>query len=339
MRGTRLIGYEKSYRGTIDSAQLSQDFQNIYDDLAEAYLRNKYNASRLKMYNEVRYYQDQQYCVKIGLVSSQLTTTNTNYAAAGGKMMYWSAYDSNHIQSNSNLHDQLTGSITLPWAHSWTKLPIVTNEYGDRKVSSLASIETSIDGGTTWSNVSSDNPVYRCLDGNPGTVWLVEYTTGSAPSTYMLRVSLPHSTNPAISSIYTAPFPDYGTTITNIRYLSRANSWTQVEDFASSNTKARYHFTPVDYNNQVELTYVSSTYSIRPSITESRLATDDRPVVIEIYEDAGLSTLLYSNLVHGHTYSGSIATSGAISTVYLKLTLRKVNSTTPVFNDITLRYN
>ena len=87
------------------------------------------------------------------------------------------------------------------------------------------------------------------------------------------------------------------------------------------------------------LTYAYLNYEINPSVSESNLSDGDRPVIIEIYEDSSLTTRVYSNLVYAHPYTGSIALNTTSNHVWCRITLKKINNSTPVIKELTVKYN
>lgn len=387
MRGIRLRGYEIPFRGELESEKITTKFAETSGDLNEAFRRSQHINDVRRSDAEAQDYQNQQFTTMLNLVNDTLVAASGHYADASGTLLYWTAYDQVPVVSNSSRQDLLTGDVTLPWSRSITKLSLVQDEYGDYVASNAVGITYSEEAEAAESKDHEDS-IYKAVDNNPATRWLKTYTGTMAYVTIV--VALPASTNPAVNSIYVAPFPDHGPTITNVRYLSRAGAWTQVPNFAETDRKRRYHFTPANYSDQVEvtmtptvlqdsdgnqvrvfglqnmdvtlidyvsssdivvrldaaaglpinsITYVSSTYSISPTVNEDNIDTADKPVLIELYEDAALATLVYSSTVHGHPYNGAIALSSPRQTLWAKFTLRKINSTTPVVRNITVRYS
>jgi len=386
LRGISFIGYEKEFRGAIDSEDLNNDFKAIYNDLAESYRRLQYINGKLTEYASDVSYQNQQLDNRLNELEDALIAASGHYATAGGNLMYWSAYSDSELASNTSRHNMTTGDITLPWTRSWTKIPLISNAYGDYEPSTAVSIAYD-DGVEVYKNKPDD--MYDMVDNNPETNWVHTYDTTGAPASVTVRIELPSSTNPAIDSVYAAPFPEGGPTITNIRYLTSAGSWTQISNFSSTDRRRRWHFSPVDYNNQVDITitpadlldsagnsvkvfglqdvdvslieYVSSSdfiiklsaapgdtisaityvyleYTISPSIREANIDDTDRPVILRIYEDAALTTRVYSNLIYAHPYTGSISLGTPSNSIWAKVNLQSINSTTPVVRSITVRY-
>jgi len=231
--------------------------------------------------------------------------------------------------------------------------------------------------------------IYDSVDLNPETNWVQTYPVVSSPDSVTVIVELPPPTNPSINTIYVAPFPEGGPTISNIRYLTSDGSWTQVPNFTAHSGRRRHHFTTSAYNNQVEvtvrpgtlqsnggqvrifglnnidvglieyvsesffivrldaadgttitnLTHVELDYSISPTPNEEGISDASRPVVLQVYEDSGLTALVYSNLVSAHAFNGSIALGTPGASLWAKVTMRKINSTTPVVRALTMRYN
>ena len=81
-----------------------------------------------------------------------------------------------------------------------------------------------------------------------------------------------------------------------------------------------------------KITSVDLDYNITPSVNESI----DHPVVVEIYEESALTTRCYSSLSDGHPFEGSISLSTPSASLYVKVTLDKINNTTPVIKGITV---
>jgi len=386
MRGLRLTNYEIGFRDPIESEKLNNTFSSIAEDLSEAFHRSQYIGNTLSEYISDRMYQQQQIDANNSALNALLTTAIATYAAAGGNHLYWSAYTNSGVSNSDSMHDVTCGNVTLSWSRSWTKLPLVLNDYNIYVPDT--SIKAYYDDGTEVEKLQPDD-IYDCIDNNPQTAWVKNYLVGVAPASVTVRLDIPASHNPAISSIYVAPFPNGGPTITSIEYITYAGTWVSISGFTSTNSRRRYHFSPVDYAGQIRfvmapallndtngnpsaifgmqdidislieysnsssfvvrldsapgntisnITYVDSTYTISPSVTETAINEYDRPVVIEIFEDSNLTTRVYSNLINGHPFSGSLSLATPSSSVWVKYTLRKINSTTPVVRDITVRY-
>lgn len=385
MRGISFREYEKSFRQAIESDDLNNNFRDIYNDLAEAYRRGQYINNRLREYSSDLSYQNQMLNSRVSELNDALIAASGSYGTAGINVMYWSAYNNDGVQSNNSRHDLNTGQVTLPWSRSYTKIPLMVNDYGDYEADSIVRINYCND------YYDKPNDLYDMVDNNPETNWIKAYPETSAPGSITIRVEMPASTNPAINSIYIAPFPDGGPKVDGLRYLNTAGSWVTVPGFTETNVRTRYYFTPIDYGNQVDLTmvpvalrnnngndsmvygmqdidvsliefvdsssfvvklngadgttitnitYVNLEYTISPTITnESSMSTGDRPVVIQIYEDSGLTTQVYSNILYNHSYTGSISLSTPSSSIWVKISLKKINSTTPVVTALTVKYN
>lgn len=385
MRGISFRDYEKSFRGAIESDDLNNNLKDIYNDLAEAYRREQYINNRLREYASDLSYQCQMLAVRLSNASAALIAASGSYAAAGGNVLYWSAYSNDGVSSNSSRHDLSIGEVTLPWSRSYTKIPLVLNEYGDYEVDSSVKINYCNDYYT------KPDDLWDLVDNNPETNWVKSYPLADSPGQITLRIELPSSTNPAMNSIYISPYPDGGPRVDSLRYLNTAGAWVAVPGFTDVTNRKRFHFTPIDYGNQIDLTmvpvalkdsngvgcmvfgiqdidvslieyvdnsefvvmlnaaagttitnitYVNLSYTISPAITnESSISSSDRPVLLQIYEDAGLTTQVYSNIIYNHSYTGSIGMTTPGSTIWAKVTLRKINSTTPVVTGLTIKYN
>jgi len=386
MRGLRLTNYEIGFRDPIESEKLNNTFSSIAEDLSEAFHRSQYIGNTLSEYISDRMYQQQQIDANNSALNALLTTAIATYAAAGGNHLYWSAYTTANVTDTDSMHDVTCGNVTLPWSRSWTKLPLVLNDYNIYVPDT--SIKVYYDDGAEVEKLQPDD-IYDSVDNNPQTAWVKNYLIGIAPVSVTVRLEIPASLNPAISSIYVAPFPNGGPTITSMEYITYAGTWVNVSGFTPTNSRRRYHFSPVDYAGQIRyvmtpallndtngnpaaifgmqdtdislieysdtssfvvrldsapgntisnITYVDSTYTISPSVSESTMNEYERPVVIEIFEDSGLTTRVYSSLINGHPYAGILPLATPSSSVWVRYTLRRVNSTTPVVRDITVRY-
>lgn len=385
LRGISFREYKKPFRGAIESDDLNTNFSDIYNDLAEAYRREQYINNRLCEYASSLSYQNQMLAVRLSDANAGLIAASGSYVAAGGSVLYWSAYSNDGISSNTSRHDLSTGQVTLPWSRSYTKMPLVLNEYGDYEADSSVKINYCADYYT------KPDDLWNIVDNNPETNWIKSYPLADSPGQITLRIELPASTNPAMNSIYVAPYPDGGPRVDSLRYLNTAGAWVAVPGFTDVTNRRRFHFTPVDYGNQIDLTmvpvalkdsdgagcmvfgiqnidvslieyvdsstfvvklnaaagntitnitYVNLSYTISPTITnESSISSGDRPVVLQIYEDAALTTQVYSNIIYTHSYTGSIGMTTPGSTIWCKVTLRKINATTPVVTALTIKYN
>ena len=122
MRGVSFGDYRKTFRGTIDSESLNENFKDIHEDLSEAYRREQYINNKVVEYASDLNYQNQQLNNRVNELENALVAASGHYASSTGNLLYWSAYSSAEVSASNSRQDLGTGDVTLPWSRSWTKI-------------------------------------------------------------------------------------------------------------------------------------------------------------------------------------------------------------------------
>jgi len=87
MRGVSFGDYRKTFRGTIDTEVLNENFSDIHEDLSEAYRREQYINNKVVEYASDLSYQNQQLNVRVGELEDALVAASGHYANAVGNLL------------------------------------------------------------------------------------------------------------------------------------------------------------------------------------------------------------------------------------------------------------
>lgn len=364
MGSTTLGLYEIEFRSPIESDRLNNTFNDIGNDIGEAYRRVEHTDGIIDGVRSDLSYQYQQQVINMLAVSGMLDATSS-----GEGILYWSAYNSSNIINTNSRHDPVTGDVTLPWRLGWTKLPLYTNQYGENECSD--SLTISINGAY----MSKPHDAFDMVDNNPETAWVSE---GVSPITGI--INMPTTFSDYINSVLVSPFPAGGCTVTGLYYKNSAGSYISVPNFEPSPYPRRYYFTKAKIEGNTEIKFIlvgtslydsennlttvagirdidvslveftsSSTFKVRLSNQGDTISAityvnssyifdgSGSPVEISICTDSAGSNEIYNSGTYGHPYTGSINT-GGVAELWAHYTLTKINGNTPSVRDITVRY-
>jgi hypothetical protein len=375
LRGVSFSGYEKEFRDEISSESLNRNFSDIYNDISEAYTRNQYINNKLSEHVTNLSYANQMLNVRIGELNaaiaalvgdtdimhwsaydiSQLVTSTCRQDLLAGIMTLEWARSWTKLQLVVNEYGEYeSGNATRVAFDDGSEV------YLDKPDSIYYAFDNNPE--TSWVKVyptggapssvlvrlevpPSMNPAINSVyvspfpDGGPSITDL-EYLTNAGAWVPLITSPLDKKTR-----LHFSP-SDYNN---QIRFIMTPVSLLDsngdaVKVFGMQDLDVSF----IEYNNSgsfvikldasgniTSIKTVDVDYSITPSIDE----TIDNPLVVEVFEDAGLTTRCYSNLTHAHPYDGSISLSTSTSSLWVRVTMNRINNTTPVVNNITIKYD
>jgi hypothetical protein len=371
MRGITLRDYEREFRSEINSEDLNRNFGEIYDDIAEALLRYQYVNNKLSEHISDMNYEIQSLTAKIEDLEGAYASLNSSLS-----VLYWDAHSDVEVLDSTCNHEKSVGNVTLEWSKNWTKMQVTVNEWGDNEAGPNVSVAVDDGGGEVYIDRPDDiydaldnNPqtnwVVEYDDPVPsGLTVRIEVPPSMNPSINNLYVAPFPDGGPTIESVeYITVLGSWIELATNINSRTRLH-FTPV-DYGN---QVRFTISPVELlNSEMEtvgvfgvqdidvgfieysstgyivielehgttisaITSVTADYSITPSTDESVT----NPFVLEIFEDSGLNTRCYSSTLDGHPFTGSISISTSTTSLYAKVTMKKINNTTPVLRSITV---
>lgn len=372
MRGITLRNYEREFRDGIDSESLNRNFREIYNDLSEAFLRYQYintklsqHVSDINLENQMLQARIEDLETDVAALGSDMdivhwsaysddeiiSNTGKQDVAVGNLTLGWSRSWTKMQITVNEWGDYEAGNATLVAFDPGTG----TESYIDRP----DDIYNAVDNNprTNWvesyssatpANVTvrieippSINPSINTLyiapfpDGGPK-VTDIKYLT-TAGTWVSLGTNIDHRTRLHFTPV------DYNNqikfTMTPVTLLDTESN--SIDVFGMQDIEVGF----IEYNNSsvtvvkldssntiTNITSVALSYTITPTVDEKI----SNPVILELFEDSGLTTSCYSSITNAHPYTGSIALATPSTSLYARITLKKINNTTPVVKELTI---
>lgn len=363
----KLLAYplisEVEYRQQIDPDQLNRMFRSIEESILRALLRGTEINTIFQQLNLATEASNNF----IGSEIAKIATMKNNLV----NTIFATGYNSVFPDTDNSInHDSVDGIVTMPFLDNkrFSKIPRYDSD-DDGIVDTVSpAVKIYVDDELR----ASDDPVYNILNRKNDSYWIEQTTSGK----HVIEIQLPPSLNKKFNYIELLPFPVFGFDITKIEYLDRRSDTHEVYIPGSiqSNGPHVLHMRPKEFNNIIRITINVPAVSSVMGFTNVDIALIDyqnTPQTFYMEFDevpngdyniiANLDFDIDSDIINYRNYITDIRlvsdTNDSLVVVldprttpqdfinvtlagemYLKVTMREIDMTTPVIRSCMIKY-